>query len=65
VRKDWSQSSLYLNLNHLHNWGIGFNYYYEYAYMPFEVVAKVCQLDLVFFNITFTRWSRGTVFPGI
>ena len=58
MRKDWSHWTLYINANHLHNWGIGFNHYREYDFAPFTMLAKVYQLDLLFFNITLTHWAR-------
>ena len=65
MRKDWKTYSIYFNLHSLSNWAIGLDYYHEYAYMPQEIIARVFQVNLLFFNITFTRWSRGEVFPGI
>jgi hypothetical protein len=53
--KHWS---IYFNPNSLHNWGLGFNYYHEYESTLFVVVARICQIDLIFFNITITRWSN-------
>ena len=65
MRKDWKMWSVHLNGNHLYNWGIGFNYYHEYNYLPFEMIAKICQIDLLFFNITITRWTEGEMIPGL
>ncbi len=65
MRKDWSTWSVYLNAHHFSNWAIGIDYYHEYNYLPFEMIARVLQLNFLFFNITITRWSRGEVFPGI
>ena len=65
MRKDWSSWTIYLNANHLYNWGIGVNYYHEYNYVPTELLARIFQIDLLLFNITITRWSRGEVFPGV
>ena len=58
MRRDWSHWTVYLNANHLYNWGIGINYYHEYESAPFEMLARVCQIDLLFFNITITRWEN-------
>ena len=65
MRKDWKMWSLYINANHLYNWGLGFSFYREYNYVPFEMLAAVCQIDLLFFNITLTKWTKGEVFPGV
>jgi len=58
MRKDKGSWSVYLNRNHFFNWGIGINYYHEYETAPFKVMAKICQIDLLFFNITITRWAK-------
>ena len=59
MQKDWS---IYINRYHLNNWSIGIDYYQEWE--PFSsgsaVVANVCQISLLFFNVTITRWSRWT-----
>ena len=65
MRKDWKTWTVNLNRHHFNNWSIGIDYYHEYAYVPVEIIARVCQFNLVFFNITITRWSNGEVFPGI
>jgi hypothetical protein len=65
VRKDWSHWTLYFNLHTLSNWAIGLDYYHEYTYLPQELVARIFQINLLFFNITITRWSKGALFPGI
>jgi hypothetical protein len=60
VRHDWTSWTIYFNISHLTNWGIGVNYYHEYNYVPTELLARIFQIDLLFFNITITRWeSRG------
>jgi hypothetical protein len=60
MRHDWSSWTIYLNANRSYNWGIGVNYYHEYNYVPTELLARIFQIDLLFFNITITRWeSRG------
>jgi hypothetical protein len=44
----------------LHNWSIGLDYYEETAYVPTQLVARIFQINLLFFNITITRWeTRG------
>jgi hypothetical protein len=58
VRKDWSHWTVYFNPNGLQNWGFGFNYYHEYESEPFKIMARICQIDLIFFNITITRWEN-------
>jgi hypothetical protein len=65
MRKDWKMWSVYINAHHFSNWAVGLDYYHEYSYMPQEIIARVFQVNLLLFNITFTRWSRGEVFPGI
>lgn len=62
MRKDWSSWTVYFNVNRLYNWGIGVNYYREYNNLPLELLARVFQIDLLFFNITITRWeNRGWI----
>lgn len=57
MRRDWKVWSVYLNAHHLNNWAIGVDYYEETAYVPTEIIARVFQVNLLFFNITITRWS--------
>jgi hypothetical protein len=57
MRKDWRVWSVYLNRQHLYNWSVGIDYYHEYA-SPLEIMARICQINLLFFNITITRWSN-------
>jgi hypothetical protein len=62
MRKDWKVWSIYINAHHLHNWSIGLDYYQEFAYIPTEIMARVFQINLLFFNITITRWeNRGWI----
>ena len=65
MRKDWRAWSVYLNAHHLDNWAIGIDYYHEIAFVPNEIIARICQINLLFFNITITRWSKGEVFRGV
>jgi hypothetical protein len=58
MRKDWKVWIIYINAHHLHNWSIGLDYYQEFAYIPTEVMARVFQINLLFFNITITRWEN-------
>jgi hypothetical protein len=58
MRKDVADWTVYLNVNRLYNWGIGINYYREYNTIPLELLARVFQIDLLFFNITITRWEK-------
>ena len=59
MRQDWSHWTVYFNANSLQNWGLGINYYHEYESTPFVIMARICQLDLLFFNITITRWEKA------
>jgi hypothetical protein len=60
MRKDWSCWTVYINGHHVENWGSGIDYYHEYNYVPTELLARILQINLLFFNITITRWeNRG------
>ncbi len=62
MRKDWKSWTVYLNLHNTRNWAIGLDYYHEYSYVPTELLARVFQINLLFFNITITRWeNRGWI----
>ena len=65
MREDWRMWSVYINGHHLNNWAIGIDYYHEHNFTPQYLLARVFQINLLFFNITITRWHRAEVFPGV
>ena len=65
MKKDFKNMTININAHHLHNWSIGLDYYEESAYIPNEIIARIFQINLLFFNMTITRWTRGQVFPGV
>ena len=58
MRRIFPQWDVYFHCNHLYNWGIGISFYQEFNHTPLSVMARVCQIDLIFFNITITRWEK-------
>ena len=65
MRKDMKRWSISIHRSYTYNWNIGIDYYEEYAYTPNEIIARICQIGLLFFRITITRWETGEVFPGV
>ena len=57
VRKDWQVWTVHTNAHHFSNWAIGLDYYHEYAFMSSKLVARILQINLLFFNVTITRWQ--------
>lgn len=62
MAKDFKRFTFNINRQYTYNWSIGIDYYEEYAYTPNEVIARVCQIGLLFFRITITKWETGEVF---
>ena len=58
MQKDWKTWTVYINRHSFSNWAFGIDYYHEYEYIPIQLVARICQINLLFFNITITRWSN-------
>lgn len=61
MKKDWNTWSVYINRHHFHNWSIGIDYYEESEFLPsksMNLLAKIFQINLLFFNITITKWSN-------
>ena len=50
--------SIHINRHYLTNFALGFDYYRLYSVPIREHEASVCQLNLLFFNITITRWHK-------
>lgn len=59
--KDFKRFTFYLTRQYTYNWSFGIDYYEEYAYTPSQVIARVCQIGLLFFRITITKWETGEV----
>jgi len=57
VRKDWKVWTVHINAHHFDNWSLGLDYYKVFDYQPLRAVARVLQVNLLFFNITITRWQ--------
>ena len=60
MKKDFGNLSIYINRHNLQNWSFGIDCYQEWdgTSPTYVVVAKVCQINLLFFNITITRWKK-------
>jgi hypothetical protein len=64
MNKDWRLWTIYINRHHFSNWAIGIDYYHEYTDLNYprsevrRLNARICQINLLFFNITITRWVR-------
>jgi hypothetical protein len=59
VRKDWKVWTVHINAHHVNNWALGIDYYHVNDYQPLRMLARVLQINLLFFNITFTRWQAN------
>ena len=57
MRKDWKVWTVHINSYHFDNWAIGLDYYKIFDYAPLALVARVLQINLLFFNVTLTRWQ--------
>ncbi len=66
MRKDIGNSfSIRINRHYLHNWSIGIDYYEEEVFLPNLYLVKAFQINLLFFNIHFTKWDLVMWFPGV
>ena len=61
MRKDWTHWTVYLNRHHTNNWAIGLDYYHVHDQLSAidPIMARVFQINLLFFNITITRWGAA------
>lgn len=61
-QNSWRHWTIYVNKYSFGNWSLGIDYYQEFEYLPTRkadiMVARICQLNLLFFNITLTRWTK-------
>ena len=55
MEKDWTNWTVNLNRHYMYNWSIGLDYYVNNPDTP-ALMAKVLQINLLFFNITITKW---------
>ena len=65
MRKDYKNWTFNLNRYNIHNFGLGFDYYVEIAYVPNEYISRCFMISLLFFNVTVTHWEKTDIFPGI
>ena len=56
--KDLKWATVHINRHHLTNFAFGFDYYRIYEVPTNIHQASVCQLNLLFFNLTITRWQK-------
>ena len=59
MQKDFSKSTVYINRYHLTNFGLGVDFYQVFREDTGVKIATVFQANLLFFNITFTRWDKA------
>lgn len=60
MRKDWSTWTVHINRHRINNWAIGVDYYHvndNVNPLQWTMLARVLQINLLFFNITLTRWQ--------
>ena len=57
MRKDWRVWTVHINSYHIDNWAVGLDYYKIFDKAPIALIARVLQINLLFFNITLTRWQ--------
>jgi hypothetical protein len=65
LRIDHKNWSIYINKYCFHNWALGVEFYQEYNYPIFEVIAHIFQMNFLFFNITITKWTGAKVIKGV
>ena len=64
MRKDLQRLSVSTSRSYVYNWSFGIDYYEEYGDTPEDVIAKICQIGLIFFRITIVYWNTGEYFPN-
>ena len=58
--RDFGNTTISFNFYHLDNWALGIDYYHMYEHPEQFLVAKVCLINFLFFNIAITRWVPWT-----
>ena len=58
--KEFGDTTIHINRHYLDSWSIGVDYYKMVEHPEGFLLAKVCIIGLLFFNITITRWQRWT-----
>lgn len=56
--RDFGRYTVHINRHYLSNFALGFDYYQLYSVAEDKHEASICQLNLLFFNITITRWVK-------
>ena len=53
------RTTLYVNTFHLDNFSLGFDSYVAYEDIDGQIdVARITMVNLLFFNVTVTRWRK-------
>ena len=56
--KDFGMFTVHINRSYLSNFALGFDFYQLWEHKMHIKEASVFQLNLLFFNVTFTKWHR-------
>jgi hypothetical protein len=56
--KDFGKTTIHINGHHLNSWSLGLDYYHIYDAGESTLLARVCIIGFLFFNITITRWVK-------
>lgn len=56
--RDFGWFSVHINRYYLSNFAFGFDFYQIYDHATNDYQASVLQFNLIFFNVTFTRWQK-------
>ena len=59
MQKDFSRSTVYVNRYQLSNFALGLDFYQVFREDTGVKIATVFQLNLLFFNVTLTRWDKA------
>ena len=54
--KDFGKFTVHINRYHIYNWAFGIDYYQSFDFFKYKADCKVLMLNLLFFNITLTKW---------
>ena len=58
--RDLGFITLHINRYYLSNFAFGFDFYQIYDHATEQYQASVLQFNLLFFNVTFTKWAKWT-----
>lgn len=58
MQRDFGRNTVHINRYYLSNFALGIDFYQLHESKSKVLEASVFQLNLLFFNVTITRWHR-------